>query len=147
MYLIREIIPTDIPACASLLVDAYNREPWNDCWTMESAERYLREFLAADRFMGLLLEKDGNLSGVAFCHSRTWYTGDELYVDELYIASNAQRQGLGGELLARMEQFVRAEGLKGITLLTNRFFPAREFYKNHGFEEAEHVLFMYKTLK
>jgi aminoglycoside 6'-N-acetyltransferase I len=147
MKQIRSITENDLPACAALLIDAYNREPWHNHWTMDTAMRYLSEFLRAERFKGFLMEQDGRAVGAAFCHSRTWWTGDELYVDEFYIASDMQRKGLGGELMAALEAYVQEQGWNGITLLTNRHFPARDFYQKHGFSEAEHVVFMYKVLK
>jgi GNAT superfamily N-acetyltransferase len=146
MRQIRQIGAEDMSACAELLMDAYNRGPWHNRWTAETAERYLSEILKAQRFRGLLMEEDGRAVGAAFCHGRTWWTADELYVDEFFIASDMQRKGLGGELLQRVEEYARAEGLAGVTLLTNRHFPARDFYLKHGYAEAVHVLFMYKTV-
>jgi GNAT superfamily N-acetyltransferase len=147
MCQIRDIIASDIDACAALLIDAYNREPWLNHWTMESARRYLAEFMQVERFKGFMMEEDGRAVGAAFCHSRTWWNGDEIYIDEFFIATDMQRKGLGGEMMAAIELVVKEQGLEGITLLTNRHFPAKDFYRKHGFEEAEHVLFMYKVLK
>lgn len=143
---IREITPADLGACAALLIDAYNCEPWNNRWTAESAKRYLSEFLGAERFKGFLLLSDGEASGAMLGHSRTWWTGDEYYVDEFYVATARQGKGLGSALLRHAEEYVRSQGWEGVTLLTNRHFPAREFYLKRGFKEAEHVLFMYKIL-
>lgn len=147
MRFIKAISANELDACAALLINAYNCEPWNNHWTMETARRYLMEFLCGERFEGYLMMENGRALGAAFCHSRTWWTGDELYIDEFYIESSMQRRGLGKELLAHIEQSVKSQGLEGITLLTNRFFPARDFYLKNGFEPAEHVLFMYKILK
>jgi aminoglycoside 6'-N-acetyltransferase I len=144
---IRDITEKDLPACAELLIDAYNREPWLNHWTVETARRYLSELLRMERFKGFILEEGDRAAGAAFCHSRAWWTGDELFIDEFYIASGMQRKGLGGKLMAAIEEYVKAEGWEGVTLLTNRHFPARDFYLKHGFAEAEHVLFMYKVLK
>ncbi len=146
MRTIRDITQADVDTCAALLIDAYNREPWNDHWTMEIATRFLREFLQVERFKGFLMEEGGQAVGAAFCHSRTWWTADELFVDEFYIASSQQRKGLGGELMTAIEAYTKAMGLAGVTLLTNRFYPAMEFYKKHGFEVAGHVVFLYKTV-
>jgi aminoglycoside 6'-N-acetyltransferase I len=144
---IRAITPADLPACAALLVDAYNGEPWNDHWTQAAAERYLAEFLGIARFQGFLLFSGGEPAGALFGHGRAWWTGDEFYIDEFYIATAHQRKGLGGALLRYTENYMKSLGLNGITLLTNRHFPARDFYLKNGFEEAEHVLFLYKILK
>lgn len=147
MRQIRDITSGDINACAALLIDAYNCEPWNNRWTMESASRYLKECQGAERFKGFLLIEDGRAVGASFGHGKTWWTGDEFCVDELYIATDFQRKGLGGELMAHIEEYVKSLGLNGVTLLTNRHLPAREFYLKHGFEPAEHVLYMYKVLR
>lgn len=147
MIQINDITPSDIPACAGLLIDAYNCEPWNNHWTMESASKYLNEFIGIERFKGFLLYEDETPAGALFGHGKTWWTGDEFYVDELYIASAMQRKGLGYTLLRHAEEYVKSLGLNGVTLLTDRNFPARNFYLKNGFEEAEHVLFMYKILK
>jgi aminoglycoside 6'-N-acetyltransferase I len=143
---IKDILQADIPACAALFIDAYNREPWNNCWTADSAARYLLEFLHAQRFKGFLIEEGNRALGAAFCHSHIWYTGDELHIDEFFIASGMQRKGLGSKMMAAIELYVKAEGMESITLLTDRHFPARDFYLKHGFQEAEQVLFMYKDV-
>lgn len=147
MRTIRAITGNDLDACAALLIDAYNCPPWDNHWTMDNARIYLAEFLQVERFRGFLMEEDGVAVGAAFCHSRTWWTGDEVYVDEFFISNSHQRKGLGGELMAAIEALVREQGLEGITLLTNRHFPAMDFYRKHGFEEAGHVVFLYKVLK
>lgn len=144
---IREITASDLVACAALLMDAYNSEPWNDHWTPETASRYLGEFMCAPRFRGFLLLEDGRAAGAVFGHGKTWWTGDEFYIDEFFIASACQRKGLGRALLVRVEEYVKSLGLNGITLLTDRNMPAVCFYLKNGFSQADHVIFMYKVLK
>ena len=147
MGIIRPITIGDVNACAQLLLDAYNCEPWSNRWTMEKARRYLTEFVNAERFTGFLMEEDGRAVAAAFCHSRTWWTGDELYVDEFYVATDMQKKGLGGRLMAAVTQAVRDQGLNGVTLLTDRRFPAMEFYTRQGFEEAGNVVFLYRVVE
>lgn len=144
---IREITPADLDACAALLVDAYNGEPWNDHWTPETASRYLGEFMRAPRFQGFLLLEDGRAAGAVFGHGKTWWTSDEFFVDEFFISASFQRKGLGGKLLARVEEYVKSLGLAGITLLTDRHMPAVNFYLKNSFSRADHVIFMYKILR
>lgn len=84
--------------------------------------------------------------GALFAHRKTWWTNDELFVDEFYITPQRQRQGVGASLLAHAEAYAKAEGLAGLTLLTNRYLPAKDFYEKHGYRQAEHVIYMYKEL-
>lgn len=40
---IAPLIGSDLPACAALLLEAYNGPPWDSHWTLETATRYLAE--------------------------------------------------------------------------------------------------------
>lgn len=65
---------------------------------------------------------------------------------EMFIHPNLQRKGYGNQLLTRMQEYTEQHNLAGITLLTNRFSFAPEFYKKNGYSDGEHILFMYKSI-
>lgn len=144
--MIRDYIPSDLEACARLLIEAYNTEPWNNHWTMETATRYLSEFVSNDQFVGFVICKDDAVIGAMFAHRKTWWTNDELFLDELYIAPPLQRQGYGESLLEHAERYAKSQNLAGLTLLTNRYFPAKRFYEKHKYVLAGHVIYMYKEI-
>ncbi|MHB1317178.1 MAG: GNAT family N-acetyltransferase [Anaerolineae bacterium] len=153
------ITESDLPNCAALLIDAYNGPPWEQHWQPDSALRYLSELFHMPRFVGWALRDaaagargagdpgSGALAACTFCHERTWWNADEVFIDELYVARAHQRQGHGARLLAQIETHVREHGLAGVTLLTNRYMPAPAFYEAHGYALGEHVAFMYKILQ
>jgi aminoglycoside 6'-N-acetyltransferase I len=132
--------------CATLLRDAYNCAPWDNHWSEEASERYLKEFLINPRFVGYVICEDSKIVGAAFCHEKTWWTNDELFVDEFYISPDFQRKGYGNILLKHIEKYIEEKKLAGFTLLTNRYMPAVNFYEKNGFVKAEHVVFMYKEV-
>ncbi len=143
---IRNLARKDIPESAELLMRAYNGAPWNEQWSLEPAKRYLCEFADHTRFVGVAVFEKGHMVGAAFCHKKTWWTNDELFVDEFFIEPASQRKGYGEALLAYIEGYIRTQGLAGFTLLTNRNMPALAFYRKHGFVDAEHVVFLYKMV-
>ena len=96
--------------------------------------------------MGFVSCENAVIVGALFAHRKTWWTNDELFGDELYITPARQRQGVGASLLAHAEAYAKAEGLAGLTLLTNRHLPAKGFYEKHGYLPADHLVFMYKEL-
>lgn len=57
-----------------------------------------------------------------------------------------QGQGAGRTLMSRLEEYVARRGLAGLTLSTNRYAPAPEFYQHLGFSDCGHVLFMSKEV-
>lgn len=144
--MIRVLHLDDMPICVQLFIEAYNQEPWNDHWTSETATRYLQELEANDRFVGFVICVDEIIVGALFAHCKTWWTNDELFVDEFYIAPRLQRKGYGKKLLAHTEHYAKSQELTGLTLLTNQYFPAKAFYEKNGYAHAESVIFMYKKL-
>lgn len=147
MTTIREMTAEDLEALALLLLDTYNGPPWNDNWTVETAKAYLLEFMEHRRFQGYVALNGGNsIVGAMLGHAQVWCTGDEFYINEFYMQTASQGAGLGRQLMAQTEAYVKAQGLIGIALLTNRHFPAKEFYSRNGFVELEPMVFMYKDI-
>jgi aminoglycoside 6'-N-acetyltransferase I len=146
MMLIRAFKNEDMDQCVKLLMEAYNCEPWNNNWSDITAGRYLNEFAAGKNFAGFVICEEEKVIGAMFAHRKTWWTNDELFVDEIYIKPQEQRKGHGNALLKYAEEYAQSQGLAGLTLLTNRYFPSRLFYEKNGYTCAEHVIFMYKEL-
>ncbi len=144
---IEYIKENNIPECAELLIKTFNREPWNDQWTSESAQRYLKEFFSFPRFVGFMIVEDGKVVGAAFCHEKTWWTKDELYIDEFYVSPDVQRKGYGKALLQYIEQYIKERSLSGFILLTNRNTPAARFYEKNGFKEINDMILMFKRVR
>jgi ribosomal protein S18 acetylase RimI-like enzyme len=144
--MIRDFSLADMQACVELLIESYAGDPWYYRWTTETATRYLNEFTAADSFVGFVIEEDTAIVGAMFAHRKTWWTKDELFVDELFVTPRLQRRGLGSNLLIHAESYAKACDLAGLTLLTSREMPAPIFYSKQGYLQAEQVIFMYKVL-
>ncbi|MCA9874466.1 MAG: GNAT family N-acetyltransferase [Anaerolineales bacterium] len=143
---VRELLPADIEPCVELLMAAYNPPPWNDHWTEETGFRYLSDFAESRRFIGYVIVESDEIVGALFGHRKTWWTNDEIFVDELFIRPDRQRLGYGKMLMDRVEALSRELGLGGVTLLTNKYHPAKLFYEKNDYTVAEHVVFMYKEV-
>ncbi len=77
-----------------------------------------------------LLERDGRVLAVL----ETKVAEDHLWVENLCVAPDCQRRGLGGQLLDRAEALAREAGLPRLRLLTNPAFTGNvAFYRRHGF--------------
>lgn len=144
--MIRPMERDDLDACAHILMSVYNNEMWQAKWDFATARAYLLDYVAAEKFVGFVQEKNGEICGAMFCHEKIWWTNSELFLDEMFIRPDCQRQGLGSELIAEAERYVRDKKLAGLTLTTNRYAPAPNFYRKNGFSDAEHVLYMFKEM-
>lgn len=144
--MIREFKQEDLHSCVQLLMETYNCEPWENLWTVETGTRYLSEFVSSNEFVGFIAEYKKSIIGAMFAHKRTWWTNDEVYVDELFIKPAFQNQGYGKGLLQHGESYCKSKGLAGLTLLTNRYMPSKSFYEKNGYTLAEHIIFFYKEV-
>ena len=144
--IIRPLTAADLPACAQILCAVYNNELWQCRWTTETAQAYLADYLEASRFVGFGAEVDGVLIGAVFAHEKLWWNNTEVFIDEMFVRPSCQGQGAGRALMTRLEEYVADKGLAGLTLTTNRYAPAPDFYRRLGFSDRGHVLFMAKEV-
>ena len=142
--MIRKMQKGDIPVCAEILCAVYNNEMWQCHWTMETGVAYLEDYFEAKKFVGFVIEEDGKTIGAMFAHEKIWWNNSELYVDEMFIIPEMQRSGYGRMLINAAEEYVSKHKLAGLTLCTNKYAPAPNFYRKNGFTDNEFIMFMYK---
>ena len=145
--MIRPMIPADLPACTDILCSVYNNDLWQCRWDHPTAEAYLSDIFHMAKFVGFVIESEGEIHGGIFAREKIWWNNSEIFVEEMFIHPELQGRGLRSMLLRRMEEHVRGKGLAGITLSTNRYAPALQFYRRNGFADCGHVLFMAKELE
>lgn len=144
---IKPITESDIEMCAKVFIEAYNQPPWNYQWQFEDALKYLKEYYVSPDFKGFLLFDGEVFAGAMFAHAKTWWTGPQLYIDELFIAPNEQKKGYGKAIITFAEEVALKEGLGTITLMTHKFMPAMKFYENIDFLHAQPLVILFKQLE
>ncbi len=118
--------------CARLLVSAFNAEPWNDAWTLETARQELAWTMGVPGFAGLV-----SLDGQVLAFATGWREPDDrrevYYLKTFCVSPNAQGTGVGSRLLARLEEYLDECGVNTIYLVTHRSTPAEGFYRKNGY--------------
>lgn len=145
--MIRKMQKDDIPACAEILCAVYNNEMWQCCWTMETGIAYLEDYFETKKFVGFVIEENDKIIGAMFAHEKIWWNNSELYIDEMFIHPEKQRGGYGSMLINAAEEYTNEHNLAGLTLCTNKYAPAPNFYRKNGFVDNEFIMFMYKEMK
>jgi GNAT superfamily N-acetyltransferase len=150
---IRKVSAQDAGQLAELLRDigwfeSLNNEP------IETANRRVRlhvEQCLADHSHSLFVAQadDGAIVGYGSVHwlPYLFLQGPEGYVSELFVRESARGQGVGGELLRKIETEARARGCVRLSLinLRNRESYMRQFYVKAGWEErSEAANFIYR---
>ena len=61
--------------------------------------------------------------------------GGVAYLEQLIVANNYRRKGIGSELMNKFEEISRKKGCHKLTLKTTDKIPGTvDFYRKHGFE-------------
>ena len=142
--MIRQMQKDDISACAEILCAVYNNEMWQCHWTAEAGNAYLEDYYDTKKFVGFVIEENEKIIGAIFAHEKIWWNNSELYIDEMFILPEKQRSGYGSMLIKAAEDYVKEHKLAGLTLCTNKYAPAPDFYRKNGFNNNEFIIFMYK---
>jgi len=96
-------------------------------WGVEYRDEDLLHLLLEPNAFTEVLESDGRIIAYYSVEERN----DNLFINSIQVLKEHQRQGLGREMLARIEARAKEKELRGIELwvqITNH--PAMEFYRH-----------------
>lgn len=119
--------------CIHLYVDVFNSPPWNETWTVGSAEERLSDLVSTPKFRGYTLHIDGKPAGFIAGNAKRTSKGMTFYIAELCVDPSIQGKGIGSTLLSHLEKELNREGIQSIYLLTSPGSPAEAFYERHSF--------------
>lgn len=144
--MIREIRRSDTPACADILCSVYNNDLWQNRWERAAAIEYLTDFFCMAKFVGYVMVENGEILGALFAREKVWWSGSEVYVEELFVKRSHQGRGYGTMLIKRVERMCRKIRWQALRFLRIAMPPAADFYRRKGFKDCEHVLFLCKEM-
>ena len=143
----RKFMIKDMDAIVELYKDVFSAEPWNDVWKSRDQVRYyLNELIENPVFEGFVAYENSLLVAVCFGHKRSWWTGKEFFIDELFVANGIQGNGIGTRLLHYVERNLFILDCMRLTLLTNRDIAAKDFYLKKGFTTIHNRIVMTKDI-
>ena len=135
----------DIEACLDLFIAVFNRPPWNDTWTTETARDNLEDAFGIPGASGLVARESSEVIGFVLGHREVQSDDVLFYVKELCVSLEYQGRGVGRQLLIRLEEELKRQNVAGIYLLTFAD-SARMFYEKLGFRVNNRNIVMNKNL-
>lgn len=129
-----------------MFIEVFNKEPWNDNWTTETASKRLNQFINVETFDGLSLWNDGNLVGVIMGRSEQYYDGVYFQIQEFYVDNNVQGKGYGTLLLNEFEDRLKKKGVVNINLITIRNIKTEGYYVKKGYKVDNNMCLMDKVI-
>ncbi|TWJ00646.1 aminoglycoside 6'-N-acetyltransferase I [Mucilaginibacter frigoritolerans] len=136
----------NVDECVPAYIKAYNCPPWNYAWTYSKAQAYLVEYLGCQQFIGFALYDDDKLTGAVFAHVKTWWTNQQLMIDEFFVSQEKQRMGYGKKMLDYCDLYAAKYQIDSIVLMTNKYMPSYKFYNKEGYISTEQYVFMFKQI-
>lgn len=130
---VRSYRPGDLDAVAAMWHAskraAFSYVAVQQAHTLDDDRAYLRDALAVESAIWVA-ESDGAVVGFMAIKGMPAVASDLPLVDQLFVAVDRQRRGIGDTLLGLAKQFAPS-GLRLFTFQRNA--PARDFYEQRGF--------------
>lgn len=146
IYTVKELSTDDIESIKILFLSVFTSEPWNDDWSDNSQlDLYMCDLIKQSNSLAYGIFDNTELIGASLGCIKHWYTGTEYCIDEFFIKTERQGNGVGKKFMEEIQLLIKKRGMSLMFLLTDRNVPAYNFYKRNGFNELEtHVLFVKK---
>jgi ribosomal protein S18 acetylase RimI-like enzyme len=136
----------DIDACASLFMDTFSKEPWNDKYrSREQVYMFIKSYVDNNYFIGYLLKRNTKVIALCIGFQKALLEGNEYYIDQFCVDVTYQGQGIGSRFLSLIEEDIRKRDIRIIELNTNRGYLAEKFYKKNGFKELTDSMILVKV--
>ncbi|MDN4524612.1 GNAT family N-acetyltransferase [Fictibacillus fluitans] len=123
----------NVNGCVTLYQKVFNREPWNESWTHETAGERLNDLVNTPKFFGFMFYEGEELAGFIAGNSKRTFQGLTYYIAECCVNSENQGKGYGSKMLKLLEEELKGRGVQSIYLLTATDGLAQRFYEKNGY--------------
>jgi len=140
--MIRAATVSDVPAIYSMLRESAIDQNGLEHLCVDEGRLRQDGFGASPRFWVLIAEEAGKPIGLAlyfFIYS-TWSSRIGLYLEDLYVAPEFRRRGIGRALMRQLARVALENGGNGMIWLVFRDNPAVKLYERVGAEEMENTM-------
>lgn len=136
---LRDVVPQDLPALASIYVSVYEAFDVGENWDVASAQKLLEWNYKRNPDLAVLAEIEGEIVGAFMVAVKPWWDGNHLVDGEIFVAPDHQKEGIGTLLIEAV--FTRAKEkyqVVGWDTYTFRLFKhPLAWYESLGFSEVK----------
>ncbi len=131
---------SDIEGLATAMSKAYSEEPWNEQWSSERAIRRVQAIVGNYQSIGLAAEEEGVIVGGLLGFVDPYADEDFFYVSEIFVVPEYKKQGIGRNLIRKLEEEIKKRGISVVQLMSIE--PNEVFYGKCGLsKDGVSVLF------
>jgi aminoglycoside 6'-N-acetyltransferase I len=145
---LREFSPKYLDSATGMFLELFRGRPFDYDWlTAERARDYLAGLMSMPNSRRYMYFADGSFCGACFGREGDCSAYPVFEILEIFVAKDAQRRGVGTEMLRRVELDLKLSGISAIRLSTSKDIPAYDFYIRNGYQTMESVALMSKNLE
>jgi aminoglycoside 6'-N-acetyltransferase I len=115
-------------------------------WTYELAEKRLKQIISTTSFYGIGLYNESELMGFAIGWFKQFDDIVVFYLEEILVFKEYQNNGLGTKMLQFLENSVKKQGVKKISLSTTYEENHQNFYSRLGYKKSDFLVPMNKNI-
>ena len=140
---IREMNQNDIIAVVPLYIDYYNNQE-GGCWNEKSATKRIRQVMNIDDAYALIMLNEVEVIGFVMGYFKQYDDIVGYTLDEIVIAYEHQKKGLGSMLLHELEKRVKEQGASCVELQAVSDEMHERYYGNAGYHNATNFVMKVK---
>lgn len=134
-----------LDACVDLFIETFSKAPWNDVYeSRNQVVTFFENHMDNNYFVGYVGIIDDEVVALSVGMKKPWINGMEYYIDEFCVNTKWQGQGIGSVFISLIEADIKAQGMNGMMLNTEKNYPSRTFYEKNGFSVIEDLIILVK---
>jgi len=131
---------------ATLYVETFNAEPWNDEWTIDTAKKRLQQIINTEDSYGLCICQNNLMCGAILGNMEQYYNGIMFNIKEFWIKNGMRGNGIGTRLFQEFENRLKGKSVNEIILFTSKGDFTEHFYHKQNMKSNSDMVFMTKQL-
>lgn len=136
----------DLDEVVLLFIKAFNKEPWNDKWTRDTAYNRLKQMINCEGYYGVKACENEKIIGIILGNHEYYYDGMHFNIKEFCVDSDIKGRGIGSQILEEFICRLKEKGIIKIYLSTLQSDSTIKFYEKNGITYSKDNVVLEKNI-
>ena len=136
----------DLDEVVLLFIKEFNKEPWNDKWTRDTAYNRLKQMINCEGYYGVKACENEKIIGIILGNHEYYYDGMHFNIKEFCVDSDIKGRGIGSQILEEFICRLKEKGIIKIYLSTLQSDSTVKFYEKNGITYSKDNVVLEKNI-